>query len=88
MKDYPFKIGFLMEFEGNQITSYLTKGHHDKQKFVDGVKTEQDADVNIEWVHHSYGKWIPIAGEKRVTLLHEFDHPVKGSFPMTYIEVM
>lgn len=86
MKDYPFKIGFLMEFEGNEITSYLTKGHHDKRMFVYEIRAQYGIDANIKWVHHSWGKWVPVAGEKRVTLLHEFDHPVRGSFPMTYID--
>lgn len=54
MKDYPLEVMALPEFECYNIACYMTKGHHDKQEFVKEVKTQYDADINIDWVHHSW----------------------------------
>ena len=87
MKEYPFEVYALCEFEGHVTACYMTKGHHDKRKFVEEVNAQYGTDININWVHHSYGKYIPVSGMSGVSLLHEFKKPVRGSFPMTYVNV-
>jgi hypothetical protein len=64
----------------------MTKGHHDKQRFSDEVKEQCSADINIDCVHHSYGKTTPVPGYCG-TILIEIKEPCKGSYPMTYIDV-
>jgi hypothetical protein len=85
LKHYPFEVKALSEFEGCEIACYMTKGHYDKQKFVDEVKEQYGVDINIEWVHHSYGKHVPVSGHKGCVLV-ELKEPVRGSYPMTYVD--
>jgi hypothetical protein len=86
MKEYPFELYGLCEFEGCNIACYMTKGHHDKQLFVSAVKEQYGADINIEWVHHSYGKHVPVKGSHGCVIA-ELKEPTRGSYPMTYIDV-
>ena len=87
VKGYPFNVYSLCEFEGCMTVGYYTKGHHDKQRFVDEIRAQYGEEVNIDWVRHSYGKCIPVTGIKGSSCLHEFKKPVRGSFPMTYVDV-
>ncbi len=87
MKEYPFEVRALDEFEGCFIVCYMTKGHHDKQRFVDEVKAQFGQDINIGFVHHSFGKLVPVRGMKGTTILQERKEQIRGSFPMTYIDV-
>ena len=64
----------------------MTKGHHDKKKFIDEIKEQYKADVDISKVQHSWGKVIPFCGDSQC-VLHTFNKPVRGSFPMTYVNV-
>lgn len=86
MKDYPLEVMVLPEFECYNIACYMTKGHHDKQEFVKEVKTQYDADINIDWVHHSWGKPIPVVVSNQC-VLHRFKKKAKDSYPMTYIDI-
>ena len=86
MKKYPFELNALCEFEGCNTACYMTKGHHDKEKFVKEIKYQYGDDVNIEWANHSYGKHVPVAGQKTCVLV-EFKKQVRGSYPMTYVDV-
>lgn len=86
MKDYPLEVRELGEFEGYRIVAYMTKGHHDKKEFASEVKSQYKADINTDCVRHSWGKVVPASGISQC-VLHELNRPVKGSFPMTYIDV-
>lgn len=86
MKDYPFEVQGLCEFEGCSIACYMTKGHHDKQKFADEVKAQYGVSIDINCVRHSYGKNTPVSGHEG-TILVELKKPCKGSYSMTYIDV-
>lgn len=86
MKEYPFEIQALCEFEGTGTACYMTKGHHDINTFVEEVKKGYGESIRSDWVKHCYGKHVPIKGSK-LTFLYNFKEPVRGSFPMTYIDV-
>ena len=86
VKEYPFEVYAMCEFEGCRTVSYMTKGHHDKKKFIDEIKEQYKADVDISKVQHSWGKVIPFCGDSQC-VLHTFNKPVRGSFPMTYVNV-
>lgn len=85
-KEYEFRVHELTEFEGYEVMAYYTKGHHDKEKFANFIKDNYKQDINLEFVHHAYGMFVPYAGEK-ITLLTEFKEPTKRCFPMTYVDV-
>jgi len=55
-------IEILVESEYNpHILAYFTKGHIDKNEFINELQDYHDLEdeIAIEDIEHKYGKWIP-----------------------------
>ncbi|MCF6466367.1 hypothetical protein [Clostridium sp. Cult2] len=85
MKKYPLLIQEVAEFEGCSVMAYYSKGHHNKEEFINAVMGDYDYVGNIHSVRHTNIKLSPSpTGGMMVNYRKE---PCKGSFPATVIEV-
>jgi hypothetical protein len=85
MSKYPLKIERVVEFEGVSTTGYYSKGHHDKNEFIEAVKGDYEYEGNIDDVRHIYIKVLP--SPTGGMLINYRNEPCRGSFPATVIDV-
>jgi len=85
MSKYPLKIERVVEFEGVSTTGYYSKGHHDKNEFIEAVKGDYEYEGNVNDVRHLYIKVSP--SPTGGLLINYRKEPCRGSFPATVIEV-
>lgn len=85
MKEYPLRIEKVIEFEGCSVMEYYSKGHHDKNEFLDAVRVDYEYEGNINDVRHTNIKLSP--SPTGGMIINYRKEPCKGSFPATVIEV-
>lgn len=74
------------EFEGgSEPLWYMTKGHVDKQGFVEAVAREFEHDIPLDKVEHAYMRYVP-TGEKGQQTIH-VAKAGPGAFRVTYIDL-
>lgn len=81
MKDYPLEI-----IKGE--TGYMSKGHHDKQKFAAAVEALEEVDIHIdpEKVEHAHYRYIPCGWQEPGKGDYWPTRPGRGAFPVTVWE--
>jgi hypothetical protein len=84
MTKYPLIIEKIVEFEGYSILGYYSKGHHDKNEFLEAVKADYEYEGDIDNVRHTNIKLSP--SPTGGILINYKKEPCKGSFPATVIE--
>lgn len=85
MNKYPLEIQRVIECEGYMILGYYTKGHYDKNEFLEVLKGDYEHEGNINDVKHVYIKLSP--SPTGAMIVNYRKEPCKGSFPATVIEV-
>ena len=100
MKSYPLVVCELPEVDGGDNTAYYSKGHHDKQKFVDKVNYEFDPNyelaidkstvdpvaLEVEHVEHIYMRW-GVNGNYECLVCYFDTKPGRGLFPVTFYDL-
>mgnify|MGYP001092670963 CR=1 FL=1 len=88
MSKYPLKIERVAEFGGIRTIGYYSKGHHDKNEFIEAVKGDYEYEGNIDDVRHIYIKVSPSPTAPTGGMLMNYrNEPCRGSFPATVIDV-
>ena len=97
MKKYPLEIVPAYEFEGGSSPfEYYSRGHHDKEEFLDKVDEEYDPWFGMgdtpssEYVRHEYWRTIPTPSPDGDDTYVSLLYPTKkgaGAFPVTVVDV-
>lgn len=81
MKEYPLEV-----VKGESI--YISKGHHDKQKFAEAVEALDEVDIHIDpgKVEHAYYRYVPYRWWPGEGGYEYTTRPGPGAFPVTVWE--
>lgn len=85
MKKYELNIGHTTEFEGYSILEYYSKGHHDKQEFIEELERTYGYKGDVDKVKHCHCKTTP--SPTGGIMFNYKKEPCKGSFPITLLEI-
>lgn len=87
MKNYPLEIEAYNENYG-----YWSKGHHDKQAFIDEVKKMQRRELFLGAVEHVWVRYRPALPHEREEYGYAWYHAdakkgERGAFPVTRVQL-
>jgi len=95
MKPHPLRVEvFRALFDGDDVTGYYSRGHHDPQEFVRGVyeliKRESGYEcigATVEQVRHAYAHNLPINGEQGIwwVVIQSEPRTGRGWYPITVV---
>lgn len=79
-------IESVSEFEGGpEPLWYMTKGHVDKQGFIEAVAREFEREIPIESVDHVYMRNVPTGEKGRQTM--QVCKKGRGAYPVTLVDL-
>ena len=82
------EVIILYELSGGEVWGYYSKGHVDKQKFVEEIEFQHDDnEVSVDDVKHCYARWTPAHGDAVCHMRFNECKPGRGAFKATFVLV-
>ncbi len=82
---YDLQVTNLYDTATDETCGYCSKGHHDREAFVNAVLEQHGVIVHMSDVQHKWVKVIPVKSSFSDVTWKWFDEQKKGACPVTII---